>query len=106
VNRLNVIRVIVSPRSSHTPWVDVIRDDVVVISKFLFTDPALAALQDALPVEEFPASPGMMGIFDAPNAHQALTSFSWYGFSSAAAEGAVDRAESVPVCLMVSPRWL
>jgi hypothetical protein len=95
---------IISPRSSHAAWADVIRDDVAVVGEFDATDAALAALRDNLPVEElphltvgteFPVSPGMMQIFNTPNAHLALASFSWDCFSSAAAEGAVDRAQLI-----------
>jgi hypothetical protein len=38
----------------------------------------------------------MMRIFNAPNAHLALASFSWDCFSSAAEERAVNRAQLVP----------
>jgi hypothetical protein len=38
----------------------------------------------------------MMRIFNASNAHLALASFSWYRFSAAAEERAVNRAQLVP----------
>jgi hypothetical protein len=45
---------------------------------------------------EFPVSPGMMRVFDAPNAHLALALFSWDCLSSAAEEGAMKWAALIP----------
>jgi hypothetical protein len=84
---------------------NVVGYDVVIISERFVTEGVLAALRDNLPVEElphftvgseFPVSPGMMRIFNAPNAHLALASFSWNCFSAAAEEGVVNWAQLVP----------
>ncbi len=78
--------------------------NVTVFGEPLLAEGAYAILSDDLSVEElphftvgaeFPVSPGMMRIFNAPNAHLALTLFSWDCFSSTTKTGAVDRAELV-----------
>ncbi len=78
--------------------------DVAIISEWFVTEGALATLGGNLSVEqfphftvgsEFPVSPGMMLIFNAPNAHLALALYSWNFLSSTAETGAVDRAELV-----------
>ena len=79
--------------------------DVAIIIERFVTKCALATLGGNLPVEEFshfavgaefPVSPGMMRVFDAPNAHLALALFSWDCLSSAAEEGAVKWAALIP----------
>jgi hypothetical protein len=83
---------------------DVVGHYVAIISERFVTEGALATLGGYLPVEkfshfavgaEFPVSPGMMRVFDAPNAHLALALFSWDCLSPTAETGAVDRAELV-----------
>jgi hypothetical protein len=80
--------------------------DVAIISEHFVTEGALAMLGGNLPVEQFPhfsvrtqfpVSPGVMRVFDAPNAHLALASFFWDCLSSTTKTGAVDRAELVLV---------
>ena len=98
MDRLNVIRMIVSPRSAHTAGMDMVGYDVAIVGEWFVTEGALATLGGNLPVEEFPhfavgaefpVSPGVMRIFDAPNAHLALALFSWDCLSAAAGERAV-----------------
>ena len=105
MDRLNVLRVVVPPRSSHATGTDVVGDDVAVVGERFLAEGAYAILGDDLPVEEFPhfavgpkfpVSPGMMRIFNAPNAHLALASFSGDCFSAAAEERVVDWAQLVP----------
>jgi hypothetical protein len=78
--------------------------DVAIISERFVTEGAFATLGGNLPVEQFPhftlgaeftISPGVMRVFDAPNADLALAVFSWYCLSPTAETGAVDRAELV-----------
>jgi hypothetical protein len=73
VNCLNIIGMVVAPGSSHASWVDVVRNDVVVVSELHIAECAFPALFDNLAIEqpphlcvgaEFPVSPGMIGILD------------------------------------------
>jgi hypothetical protein len=105
MNRLDVFRVIVSPCPSHSARTDVVGDDVAVVGERFLAESAYAILQSNLPVEElphfavgaeFPVSPGMMRIFNAPNAHLARPFLSRDCFSAAAEEGVVDWAQLVP----------
>jgi len=105
MNRLNVFRVVVPPCPSHAAGMDMVRYDVAIISEHFVTEGALATLGGNLPVEqfphftvgaEFPVSPGVMRVFDAPNAHLALASLSRDCLSSTAETGAVNGAELVP----------
>jgi hypothetical protein len=104
VHGLNIIRVIVSPRSSHAAGTDVVGHNIAVVGERFLAESAHTILQSNLPVEElphftvgseFPVSPGMMQIFNASNAHLALALFSWYCFSAAAEERAVNRAQLI-----------
>ncbi|MGA7831772.1 MAG: hypothetical protein WCA21_12495 [Terracidiphilus sp.] len=72
--------------------------DVAIIIERFVTKCALATLGGNLLVEEFPhfsvraefpVSPGMMLIFNAPNAHLALALYSWNLLSSTAEERSV-----------------
>jgi len=85
---------------------NVIRHHVAVVGQLFIAEGAYALLGDNLPVEkfphfavraEFPVSPGMMRVFDAPNAHLALALFSWDYLSAAAGERMVKRAQLIPV---------
>ena len=44
MHRLDIIRMIVSPRPSHSLGIPVVRNNVVVISEFFVADRAYAAL--------------------------------------------------------------
>jgi hypothetical protein len=72
---------------------DMVGYDVAIISEHFVTEGALAMLGGNLPVEQFPhfsvgtkfpVSPGVMRVFDAPNADLALASFSRDCLSTAA----------------------
>ena len=80
--------------------------NVAIVGEPLIAESAEAILCNDLPVEElshfavraeFPVSPGMMRVFDAPNAHLALALFSWDYLSAAAGERTVKRAQLIPV---------
>jgi hypothetical protein len=86
VDSLNVFRMIVSPRTSHTTGMDVVGHHVAVLGEPLLAESAESILLGDLPVEElphfavgseFPVSPGMMRIFNAPNSDLALAFFFW-----------------------------
>ena len=51
---LNIVRVVVSPGSSHAFGIDVVWHDVVVVGELLVADWTLPVLLDNLPVQEFP----------------------------------------------------
>jgi len=83
---------------------DMVRYDVAIGGEPFFAESTEPILRCDLPVEklphfsigaEFPVSPWMMRIFNAPNAHLALALYSWNFLSSTAETGAVDRAELV-----------
>jgi hypothetical protein len=83
---------------------DVVGHHVAVIGEPCITERAFSALGHDLPVEElphlsvgseFPVSPGVLRIFNAPNSHLALALFSWDLLSSAAEERAVNRAQLI-----------
>jgi hypothetical protein len=95
MNRLNVFRVVVSPCPAHAEGMDMVGYYVAVIGERFVTEGALATLGGNLPVEEFahftvgaefPVSPGVMRVFDAPNAHPALTILSRDCLSAAAGD--------------------
>ena len=74
---LNVFRMVVSPRASHSFRVPVVRYDVAAVRKFLVADCTFSVLLDDLSVEkfphlggrsQFPVSSGVMRIFDSLNA--------------------------------------
>ena len=52
VNRLNVIRVIISPSPSHSPRVDMVRYDIAIIREISAADAAFAALGNDFPIEQ------------------------------------------------------
>jgi hypothetical protein len=104
MNRLNVFRMVVSPCPAHAARTDVVGDDIAVVGERFLAEGAYAILQSNLPVEElphfavgaeFPVSPGMMRIFNAPNAHLARPFLSWDCFSAAAEERTVNRAQLI-----------
>ena len=87
MDRLNVFRMVVPPRPSHPTGTNMVGHDVAIISEHFVTEGALATLGGNLPVEqfphftvgaEFPESPWVMRILNAPNAHLELALFSWY----------------------------
>ena len=101
---LNILRVVVPPCPAHAAGMDMVGYDVAIISEHFVTEGALATLGGNLPVEEFPhfpvgaefpVSPGVMRVFDAPNAHPTLALFFWDCLSAAAGERAVQWAELI-----------
>ena len=102
---LNVVRVIVPPSTAHAFGMDMIGYHVAVIGEPLLAEGADALLGDYLPVKElphfavrteFPVSPVMLRVLNPTDAHLARAPFPRDLLSSAAEEGAVDRAELVP----------
>ena len=73
---LDVFRMVISPGSSHSFRVSVVRHDVAVIREFLVADCAFPVLLDDLSVQQLPhlgwrpkfaISPRVVRIFDALN---------------------------------------
>ena len=104
MNSLDVFRVVVSPGSSHAAGMNVVGHHVTAVRELPITESAFAVLGNDLPVEElphfavgaeFPVSPGMMRIFNAPNAHLARPFLSRDCFSAAAEERTVNRAQLI-----------
>jgi hypothetical protein len=101
VHGLDIVRMIVSPRSSHTLGVYVIGHDVVVIGECFFADAAHPVLRCDLAIEqlshlsvgtEFTETSGMMRIFDALHAHLFDAALLRNRFPAAAVERAMDGA--------------
>jgi len=111
---LDVFRVVISPGSSHSFRVSVIRYDIAAIVKFIVTDGALPGLFDDLSVEQFPhlcwrtelaISPGVVWIFDALDTKLKSTSISRL-LATAAEQRTMDWAEFIPTELHgISPEW-
>src|ERR1700733_10810685 len=73
---LDIVWVVISPRSSHAFGISVVGYDVVVIGELFIADGAFSVLLDNLPIQqfphfsrrsEFPISPRMMRIINASN---------------------------------------
>jgi hypothetical protein len=54
VDGLNIVRMIVSPGSSHAAGMDVVGHHVTVVRELPITESAFAVLGNDLPVEELP----------------------------------------------------
>jgi hypothetical protein len=76
VRCLDIVWVVVPPRSSHSFWIPVVRNHIVIVCELFLADGAFPVLLDNLPVQqfpdfswrpEFPISPGMMRILNASN---------------------------------------
>jgi hypothetical protein len=52
VNSLDIIRMIVSPRPSHSPWADVVRHDITIVREFGAADAAFTALGNDLSIDQ------------------------------------------------------
>jgi hypothetical protein len=83
---------------------DMVGHNVTIVGEPLLAESAEAILCSDLPVEElphftvgseFPVSPGMMRILNAPNAHLARPFLSRDCFSAAAEERTVNRAQLI-----------
>ena len=101
---LNIVRMIVPPRSSHPFGLDVVGNNHVVIRESCFADCAFPVLLDDLPVQQFPhlcgrtdfaISPRVVRIFDALNTKLKSASFP-YLLATAAEERSMDRTIFIP----------
>jgi hypothetical protein len=90
---LDIVGMIVPPRSSHSTRVDVVGNDVAVIRELPLAESAHAILGGDLSVHQLshfgvradlPISAGVLRIVNAADAHLARLSFLRNGFSSAA----------------------
>ena len=104
MDSLNIVGMIVSPRSSHATGMDVVWDDVGVVGELFIADTAFAVLGHNLSVHQLthlrvradlsiPA--GMMGIVNATDSQLALASFSRDRFPAAAELRAVNWAQLI-----------
>jgi len=100
MHSLDIVRVIVSPRSSHTSWMDMVRDDVRIAGERFFTDCTSAVLLGDLAIHQsshlsvgskFTISPRIMRVVDALHAKLCLLSHLWNRLTATAREGAMDR---------------
>ena len=73
---LNIVRMVVSARASHSFWLSVVRYDVAAVGKFVVANGTFPSLLDDLSVQQLPhlgwrpqfaISPGMVWILDALN---------------------------------------
>jgi hypothetical protein len=120
--RLNVVRMVVSPRPSHAFGLDMVGHNLVVIRESCVADCAFPVLLDDLSVQQLPhlcwrpelaISPGVVWIFDALNTK--LKSAFFPGLlATAAEERFVKRAifiptefhGNAPVCVvLICIRW-
>jgi hypothetical protein len=104
VDSLNVVRVIISPRSAHAAGIDVVGHNVAVVRELFIADGAPAFLGKNLPVKQLshfriraylPITARVMGIVDPTDSQLALASFCWDRLSAAAELGAVNRTELI-----------
>jgi hypothetical protein len=84
MGRLNIVRMIIPPGTSHPFGIYVIRHDVVVIGEFSVADAAFPVLLDDLPIQQLPhlccgsklpIAPGMVLIFNALHTQPYLALF-------------------------------
>ena len=101
---LDVFRMVISPGSSHSFRVSVVRYDIAAVGKFMVANGALPRLLHDFPIEQFPhlcwrpefaIPPGVVGIFDALNTKLKSAFFSGL-LATAAEQRAVDRTEFIP----------
>jgi hypothetical protein len=106
MDSLDVFRMVVSPRSSHSSRMDMVGHNVAIVGEPLIAESAEAILCNDLPVEElshfavraeFPVSPGVVRVFNAPNAHLALAFLFRDCLSAAAGERTVKWAQLIQV---------
>ena len=100
---LDILRMVVSPSSTHSFRVFVVRHNIAVFRELLVTDSAFAVLFGDLSVEQFPhlgwgptfpVAPGVVGIFDTLNT-QAQSSFLASLLATTAGQRAVYWAEFI-----------
>lgn len=101
MNRLNVVGMIVSPRSPHSTRVDVIRNDVAVIRELPLAEGAHTVLGSDLTVHQLPhfgvrtnfsVSAGVLRIINVADAHPVSSLLLGDGFPSAACKRTVNWA--------------
>ena len=51
---LDIVRMVVSARASHSFWLSVVRYDVAAVGKFVVANGALPRLLHDFPIEQFP----------------------------------------------------
>jgi len=51
---LNVVWMVISPRSAHPFWIPMVGHDVVIVGELFVADGAFLVLIDDLPVQQFP----------------------------------------------------
>jgi hypothetical protein len=104
VDSLNIVGMIVSPRSSHAAGIDVIGHNVGVVGELFVAESTLAVLAHDLLVQQFshfrvrtdlPISSWVVGIVDATDSKLALASFSRDRFPAAAELRAVNWAQLI-----------
>src|SRR5580700_3858504 len=104
VDSLDVVRMIVPPRSAHAAGTDVVRHDVAVLGKPFLAECADAILCRNLSVHQlphlgirtkFPVAARMMGIFDAADTQLSAASFLCRRFPAAAELRAVNWAHLI-----------
>jgi len=104
MNGLDVVRMIVPPRSSHTPRINVVRNDVVIVRELPLAEGARTVLSDNFPIQElphfsirpdFPVSTWMLGIFDSSDAHLKRSLSLRDSFPATAKTRSMDRANLV-----------
>jgi hypothetical protein len=105
VDSLNIVRMIISPSSSHSARIDVVGNNIAVVSEPLFAEGADSVLRCNLSVHQFPhfriradlsVPSWVFGIVDATDSNLALASFSRDRFPAAAEQGTVNRTELIP----------
>jgi hypothetical protein len=117
MHSLDIVGMIVSPRSSHSSRIDVIGHDVVVVGERHLTNRTLLILFDNSAVEqlphlgfraEFAITPGMTRVFDPLHTKTSDATSLLDRLAAAAIQGSVDGAEflatefhelSPPACL-------
>ena len=101
---LDVVGMIVPPRSSHSAGTDMVRNDVVVIRKRTIAQSAHAVLGNDLPVHQLPhlgvrsdlpVSAGVMSIINPTDSHLLKSSFFREGHPAATDQRAVNWAQLV-----------
>ena len=101
---LDVFRMVISPGSSHSFRVSVVRYDVAAVVKFMVANGTFPSLLDDLSVQqlphlgwrtEFAVSPGVVWIFDALNAQLKSALFPRL-LTTAAEQRAMNRAKFIP----------
>jgi len=104
VDSLDVVGMIVPPRSAHASGTDMVGYDVAVICELFMADTALAALGQNLLIHQLPhlgvradlpISARVLGIVDATDSKLALASFSRDRFPAAAESRAVNWAQLI-----------